>query len=301
VDKKSKRKARGVAIFIAFLALATSLFILRKQGEDTPTINFKPTQNKYLALKWINKSKIEFSSDNITEAKAAIEAMIKRDSNKQIEKDTRSNYGIYIFSLPKDKKDEFANELARKGTIISRSEQVDTSLVYIDYETEQNRLNSYDKELTDLSMVRFPSETQIRRKEALHGLIAESTTKLEKLRDVDDVLVYVTAIQRQAGNTMVSKVKRFVLLFLAWLGFYFVGVVLVYYGTKLLMYLLTMLGIKGLGISGINYDKYASSYNYGGFKNYGERYQYGNNRKRKTKRVYKEKPSDTDKDSEESK
>jgi hypothetical protein len=90
-------------------------------------------------------------------------------------------------------------------------------------------------------------------------------------------------------------VKNLTMMYLFWLGIFAVGMVLVYFGTKLLMYLLAALGVKGINTSGLG-----GSYNYNGsYSSYG-RYnsRYGSNSsKRKVKRIYKDKSdSSGDKD-----
>jgi len=66
-----------------------------------------------------------------------------------------------------------------------------------------------------------------------------------------------------------------------------VGAVLAYYGTRLLIYFLSALGVKGVGAGGLG-----SSYRYGGYggyyNRYYNRYNYGHG-KRKIKRIYKDK------------
>jgi len=79
--------------------------------------------------------------------------------------------------------------------------------------------------------------------------------------------------------------------FLTWLVIYAVGMVLVYFGTRLLMYFLAALGIRGLNAGGVG-----GSYQYGGYSGYASkysgRYNY-NTSKRKIKRVYKDRRDGT--------
>ncbi|MFA5484486.1 MAG: hypothetical protein WC252_08180, partial [Candidatus Cloacimonadaceae bacterium] len=175
------------------------------------------------------------------------------------------------------------------------TEQIDTSLVNLDYDTETARLASYENELADLDKVRFPSEQQNRRKETLHGLIQQSRGNLDKLREGENTLLYLTLSPRQKNSNLIVTVKNLTMMYLFWLGIFAVGMVLVYFGTKLLMYLLAALGVKGINTSGLG-----GSYNYNGsYSSYG-RYnsRYGSNSsKRKVKRIYKDKSdSSGDKD-----
>ena len=90
-----------------------------------------------------------------------------------------------------------------------------------------------------------------------------------------------------------TTVRTLVVIYFKWLGICFVGLVLVYFGTRLLMMLLSMMGVKGLGMSGVG-----GAYQYGGYTGYANKYysRYGYGRgKRKIKRVYKDKSESADK------
>ncbi len=289
MDKKTKRRVRGVAVFVVFLALATSILIFSRKERKPISPDFKASMQKYQAYRMINKAHFQFTTDNLAEAKSRIEALVKEKGSKSLEIMDQPSYGAFLFVTNSDNLDEIQSNLGSIGRIVSRSATTDTSFVNLDYGVELARLKSYEREMNDLDNIRFPSEIQIRRKETLHRLIGESTTKLDKLQDVDNLLLFITVSPIVKRSSYVEMVREFAITFLMWFGIYFVGVILVYYGTKLLMLLLNMMGVKGLGISG---GDYGSSYNYGGYKNYSSPYGYGH--KRKTKRIYKEKPSSTE-------
>jgi len=291
VNKKTKKRVQGVAVFVVFLALATTIFVFNKKENRSGAPDFKASTQKFQSMKMINKAQVQFSSENLKDAKAYIESIVDNKAIKSIEQVDQPAFGSYLFIIPKGSLHQVVEEMGTKGKVLSRTTMTDTSLVNLDLDVEQGRLLSYEKEMRDLDQVRFPSEMQIRRKESLHGLIAESRTKLDRLQDAENLLLYITAVTLEKRNSFAVIIRDFSFSFLMWLGLYFVGVVLVYYGTKLLMLLLNMMGIKGLGISGTDY---AASYNYGGFKNYSDRYGYGYGQKRKTKRIYKEKPKPTE-------
>lgn len=292
MDKKTRRRVKGVAIFIVFLALATSLFQYQNKAGKMVNFNFKPSQQEYRDIKYINKAQIAFSSVDIPKAQQEIGKIIAEKSSKQIRKQNEPGFGAYIFSVSQQELPMVVDKLRGMGTVSSQTEQIDTSLVNIDYESETARLASYEREQADLGAVRFPTEVQNRRKEALHGLINETRNNLDKLKDAGSVLVYITLVPQQKSSNTFVMVKNMALTFLTWLGIYVVGIVLVYFGTRLLMYFLAAIGIKGLGTGGIG-----GNYQYGGYGSYGGynskysgRYSYGGG-KRKVKRVYKDKRS----------
>lgn len=289
MDKRQKRRVKGIAIFIVFLALAASIVQWQNKAGKHETYDFKPAQNDYRDLKFLNKAQISFSSPNIDQAKTVIDKIISEHSTKQIRKQSESSFGAYIFSVPKKDLPVIIEKLHRVGSINSQAEHIDTALVNIDYESELVRLQSYDREQTELNNVRFPTDTQNRRKEELHSLIQNTRSNLDKLKESDNVLLFITLVPQQKTNTIEVTIKSLTINFFSWLIIFAVGAVLAYYGTRLLMYFLSALGVKSSGGGG---GGLGGSYNYSGYGRYYSRYynRYGNSHgKRKVKRIYKDK------------
>ncbi len=287
MNKRQKRRVKGIAVFIVFLALAASIVQWQDKAGKHETYDFKPAQNDYRDLKFLNKAQISFSSPNIDQAKTVIDKIISEHSTKQIRKQSESSFGAYIFSVPKRDLPVIIEKLDRVGSINSQAEHIDTALVNIDYESELVRLQGYDKEQTELNNVRFPTDTQNRRKEELHSLIQNTRSNLDKLKEADNVLLLITLVPQQKTSSIEVTIKSLALIFINWLIIFAVGAVLIYYGTRLLMYFLSALGVKGIGAGGLG-----SSYRYGGYggyyNRYYNRYNYGHG-KRKIKRIYKDK------------
>ncbi|HNW23839.1 MAG TPA: hypothetical protein PKI37_00120 [Candidatus Cloacimonas sp.] len=289
MDKRQKRRVKGIAIFIVFLALAASIVQWQNKAGKHETYDFKPAQNDYRDLKFLNKAQISFSSPNIDQAKTVIDKIISEHSTKQIRKQSEGSFGAYIFSVPKRDLPVIIEKLDRVGSINSQAEHIDTALVNIDYESELVRLQSYEKEQAELSNVRFPTDTQNRRKEELHSLIQNTRSNLDKLKESDNVLLFITLVPQQKTNTIEVTIKSLTINFFSWLIIFAVGAVLAYYGTRLLMYFLSALGVKSSGGGG---GGLGGSYNYSGYGRYYSRYynRYGNSHgKRKVKRIYKDK------------
>lgn len=297
MDKKTKSRVKGIAIFIVFLAIATSIIDYKNKEGKTQNFNFKPSQQEYRDLKFINKAQVNFTAANVQKAQDEISSIISEKSVKQVRKQNESSFGAYLFSVPQNQLPQVIERLRGFGVINSQTEQIDTSLVNIDYDSETDRLASYEKEQVDLNAVRFPTDSQNRRKEALHSLIHQSRLNLDKLKDAENVLLYIALSPLQKESNALIIIKTMSLSFFSWLCIYAVGMVIVYYGTRLLMYFLAAIGIKGLSANGVG-----GSYQYGGYGTYGSKYagRYGSGgSKRKVKRVYKDKqssPTSTDND-----
>lgn len=287
MDKKTKRRVRGVAIFIVFLALGVTIFqFTRSLGKGTGGIDLKPHQRDFNKQRWYNKASFEISSQNVQASLIKMKSMVDGSKDGFQKRETKPNYGVYVFTSAKKDLERLRTQLSEIGTIGSEVETVDTSLVNTNYENEQSNLASYEKDLSELDKIRVPSDQELRRKESLRAQIKATQQKIEDLQRSDSYLVYVSIVPSKQGASLTSSISKFVTQFFLYLVFCFVGVVLIYYGTKLLMYLLALMGVKGLGMSGVG-----GSYQYGGYSGYASkysgRYNYGRG-KRKVKRVYKD-------------
>lgn len=290
--KTSKRRVRGIAIFIVFLALAATIVRFQGKSSSAPTFNFKDSQNEYRDLKFINKARINFVAPNIAEAQNGINQLISQNGKQRIRKQNEGNFGAYLFTVNQEDMPQIADELRKIGSIVSQVEQVDTSLVNLDFDSEAARLASYEKEQADLALVRFPADAQNKRKEALHALIHQSRSNLDRLDESQNVLLYITLSPVKSGSGSLGSAKLMLITFLKWLGILTLGTILVYFGTRVLMFILALMGIKGIGGDGPG-----GSYTYGNtYSNYAG-YSSGYDRKsgkRKVKRVYKDKQSSSD-------
>lgn len=272
---------------------------IQNQGSKTPTFNFKESQNEYRNLKFINKARITFAATNIAEAQNGINNIISQNSKQRIRRQNEGSFGAYLFTIDQKQMASVTEELKKFGSVVSQIEQVDTSLVNLDHESEATRVVSYEKEQADLALVRFPSDAQNRRKETLHALIQQSRNNLERLEEAQNVLLYITLSPVRGRSNFIQKVQNMVIIYLTWLGIFAVATVIVYFGARLLMYFLTLMGVKGISSSGLG-----GSYNYGGsysnFSRYSSNYGYSSGRgKRKVKRIYKDKDKSSSSDSEE--
>ncbi|MDD2423700.1 MAG: hypothetical protein PHT37_05555 [Candidatus Cloacimonetes bacterium] len=285
--KSSKSRVKGIAIFVVFLAVAMTAYETRGKKNSGPNMNFKPSANEFHELQFINKAQIGFSSSNIPKAREGISKIIDKYSKQRIRKQNEGDSGAYVFSIPQDKLDAVIAELKAYGTVGPQTEQIDIALVNLDFENESSKLASYESELNELNKIRQPSNVQNDRKEVLHSLLQESRSNLEKLRNSENVLLYLTLSPNQVSGGWVSLIKGMAKSFLIWLVTLSIGTVLVFYGTKLLMYFLAALGIRSPRMAGGG--SYGGYSGYGGYSNY-SRYssRYGNSR-RKIKRIYKDK------------
>lgn len=293
MKKSSKSKVKGVAIFIVFLAIAMTAYDSYGKKHDISSMDFKPSANEYRDLKFINKAKIGFSSDNVPKAKQGISQIMDKYSLQRIRKQNEGSFGAYVFSIPQDQLYTVVGELEALGTVGPQVEQIDTALVNLDFKNESEKLASYESELIELNKIRQPATAQNDRKEALHSLIQASRSNLDKLRNSGNVLLYLTLSPKQTSGSWTSLLKSTVISFIKWLIAFSIGAVLVFYGTRLLMYFLSALGIRSPRLPGAGgYGGYGGYGTYSNYSRYASRY--GRNSKRKVKRIYKDKDSSSE-------
>jgi hypothetical protein len=293
VDISARRRLQGISLFVVFLALAAALWeyqgrSLSKGSEEF----FRISANEYRDLRFINKARISFSSADLDVAQDGIVRIMDRYSKQRIRRQSEGSYGAYLFTVSQSDLQDVIGELRQIGNVGSYTEQIDTALVNLDFDSERARLASYERELDDLDKVRLPSEQQNARKETLHRLIQTSRNNLDKLREGENVLLYLSSRPIQSSSGWQRLAFGFIKVFVKWLIILFIILVLVSLGTKLLMLFFSMLGLKDSSGTGFNYGSYSG---YGSYSRSGKK----SKDKRKVKRVYRDKSSPNDhKDSE---
>ncbi|MCB5229621.1 MAG: hypothetical protein GX122_03960 [Candidatus Cloacimonetes bacterium] len=289
MDKRTRSRVRGIAIFVVFLALGITLFNFFKSNKPASGADLRPHRSEFAKQKSLNKASFELSSQNIEGSIAKLDQYVSASGRRLHKREIKGNLGIYMFSMQKRELDAFRKDLANIGSVKTESETVDTSLVYTNVGNEESKLASYRKDLAELEKIRIPSDQEQRRKRELNHEIEQTQQRIDILKQGDNYLVFVSVEPIAKGNTYYETGRTLIINYLINLGLCFIAVILIYYGTRLLVYLLALMGVKGFGFSGVG-----SGYQYGSYSGYSNRYysSYGRNRgKRKIKRVYKDQPS----------
>ena len=288
MSKISKRRLRAVAIFVIFLALAYAGFTAMKQKEKAPDYAemFKESSRSFADYKSLNKAQMRVSSLNMGNALKEMNNLVNGYAlEKPLLKSRESGHGAYIFKVEAQRLPELLNKFNALGTIEGHKEIVDSSLVVKSLATEEEILASQRRELAELEAVGQTYGNLGDRKEFLISQIREQENRVNVLRQANTTLLYVQMVPTM-GGTSLSSVRSFVITFFIALLVLFVAAILAYYGTKLIMYLLSLMGVKGFNASNLGGGY---QYGYGNYANrYSSRYGYGGS-KRKVKRIYKDK------------
>lgn len=276
MSSKAKQRLKAVSALIVVLALFLTIFEVSRAKSSVPKTDFRESNKQFDNLKFVNKAKVNFSAANSTKAQGEIAKIMEEKGKKKIFKEEGSDFGAYIYTVENDLIGQIVDDLRGIGTVGTTIELIDTALVNIDYDSENSKLMSYEAELRDLGNVRFPSELQNKRKEELHALIQSTRNNMEKLREDDNTLLYITLITAATQYKGFDLILNYALIFIKWVVILFAARILIVVLANLMVDLLNVLGIKGENNQGA-YSGYYSSY--------------ADRKKahRKVKRIYKDK------------
>ncbi len=277
VSSKSKHRFSAVAVLIVILAIGITVYEVTKATSSAPKIDFRDSNHQFNNLKFINKAKVSFSTPDPAKAQDEIARIMDEKGKRRIRKEDGGSYGAYIFTVGNETISEIVGSLREIGTIGTTVELIDTALVNLDFDSESAKLKSYESELSDLGKVRFPSDIQNKRKEELHALIQYARNNLEKLRENDITLLYITLSSGGSAKKGLNLIMDYFIVFLKWLAILFLLRILLVIIANLLVDLFNLVGIKPNSDQG-----------FGSYSGYYTRYSNRGESKRKIKRVYKD-------------
>lgn len=287
MSKQHHSRVRGIAIFIVLLAILITSYQTYKQMGKRTVVDTQTADNVFRNTTWMHKTRLVVNTRNAAEAMRQMSPLMEQMSQgAPVHVKEQGNSGTYIFKAPDDKMDALRAKLSSIGSIASTEVLTDTTLVATSSEIENQRLKSYQTERATLDAIRLRSEIENRRMDVLNQLIVQTIDKIQRLEAAGNTLVYVVIAPATHSTGVVAMVKFAALRFFEiLLGLALIMAVL-YFGTKLLTWVLSLLGIKGLGVGGV-----LQNYTYKSYSNYSGRYGYGygGKRDRKVKRIYKDK------------
>lgn len=289
--RMSKQRVRGLAILVIFVALAYAGLTTQKQRDIAPRFDqiLRGPNAQYRDSGSLNKATVKVRCTDISSALQNINSIIDSyivAGERPLLKSTEPGYGVYIFRVRGAMVPDLVKKLSALGNIEEHKEIVDTALVTKKLSTEESILADKREELSLLGTMTTNFGDLSAAKNKINEEIRQLENTVDILRQADTTLLYVQLLPVIGRN--ISIVNRFLIQLGKALLVIFFGIIIAYYGTKLLMYLLTLMGVKGLPTS---MSGTSGSYGYGNYANrYYNRYGYGSG-KRKVKRIYKGKPT----------
>lgn len=299
MSKKSKSRVRGVAIFIVLLALAITTFNVYKRISHRVVVDTKDADNIYRSTTWMYKAKyITSPKDGKVTKDKATELISKMSTEPVVYQNVKPGVGAYIFKVDNTNIPLLEKNLSTFASISNNETITDSSLVATSIDIEKQRLTSYQNERATLDGIRLRSDAQNRRMDVLNRQIEITQDRVQRLEASGSTLVYLVIRPSTSGQSPVDLAKYGVMNFILALAILCLATLVLYFGTKLLTFLLALMGVKGFGLGGA-----LQNYTYRSYSNYTGRYGYGyGGKNRKVKRIYKDKrstPTEDDNDSSE--
>lgn len=297
---KSKR-LRSIGLFIVLVALITSYYFNGFESK-TPTINTKDTDRLYSELPNTQKIQINLSLKSLDLLRKLITTKLESQGAIKLSSVEQNSYGLYIYQIDSQNLPSILNDISEIGTITNKVEKINTQNTAIDLEAKlRDREALYQKEFLDYNNSKTKYSYQLERLKLLGNEVDSLKFEISNLKNKAMTLFYIKAQVVQGKVGKIRNYQKFVFDFIRYLIIFTVIVAFLHYGTVILVYLLSLLGIKFPSLTnygGRGYNDYAG---YKGYRGYGS-YGYGGSRKRKVKRIYRSKQSsDKDKQEEEDK
>jgi len=306
VRSRKKARFRAIGLFIFLLALATSYYYNGIKNSKQ-TINSKEADRKYDQLDNSYKIQVDLATADMDGFKANLLKQTKDLGTIKLFSEEQSAYALYLIQYKSQYTNEMINLLGKLGKISRKIERVNTMGNIIDLQSKLNdKREMYDKAKQDYNTSKYRSYLRKQELDALRAEIDTLEYQLMNQKNREQSLIYIKAISSKATSSgMIRDYEKFGIDFVKWLVVYMAAIVLIYYGSILLVFLLSLVGIKLPNAPGYGgYGGYGSSKGYGGYSSSGSYSSYGAgrygsygkyssdyNRRRRVKRVYRNKPS----------
>lgn len=286
---RSKR-VRAIGVFIVLIAIITS-FYMGSKGSKSSAVDNRDAKKIYDSLNNRTKISISISVKSLAALKFVIQSKLNTEDNLKIYSKEQSNSALYIYQVDPQSVPVTMGYLSEVGNITNSEERISTQQGEIDLENKlRDREIIYQKEFQDYNTAKVKYSYQLDRIKQLGKEVDSLKFEIANQRNKAKTILFLTARIQASNVGRVAGYRVFLLEFIKWLVIYSIAVIFMYYGTIVLMYLMTLLGIRFPSISaygGRGYNIYAG---YKGYRGYGS-YGYGGSKRRKIKRIYKNRPS----------
>ncbi len=288
---KSKR-LRAIGLFIVLMALITSYYF-NGIATKTPSINSKEADRVYNELPNYQKVKIDVSIKSLDALQKLIYTKLEPNGAVKLHSEEQGSYALYLYQVDQQKISAVLDNISEVGNISSKVERISAQNTQLDLDAKlRDKEVIYEKELQDYSNSKVKYSYQLNRLNQLSKEVDSLKFEISNQKNKAMSLLYIRAMVAPNKIGRVHNYQKFLLDFIKYIIIFGVIVSFLHYGTLLLVYLLSVMGIKfpSIGSYGKGYNDYAG---YRGYQNYGS-YGYGGNRKRKVKRIYRNKQSSND-------
>jgi len=292
--RRSKR-LKAIGLFIVLVSLMTSYYF-NGFSSKAPTVNSRETDRIYDELTHTNKIKIEVNVKSMELLKKLIETKLLAQGAVKLNAEEQGAYSRYIFQVEPQNVSSILSDVSEIGTIYDKKERVNFQDSAIDLESKlRDREALYQKEFSDYNTSKTKYSYQLDRLNLLSKEVDSLKLAISNQKNKAMTLLYIKAqqISRQGGR--VRSYQKFFFDFIKYMIIFTIVLAFLHYGTVLLVYLLSQLGIRFPSLTGFfgrGYNYYAGYKGYKGYSGYGSSgYGYGGSKKRRVKRIYRNKKS----------
>lgn len=292
---KSKRM-RAIALFVVLIALMTSYYFNSVKVKPVIPVS-KETDRIYNELSHSKKVQVDVSVKSFDLLRKFLSNRLEQQGAIKLNSEERSGYGYYIYQVDSQNIPSVLTSISEIGTVASKVEKVNSQAIEIDLEARlKDREAIYQKEFQDYNTSKIRTSYQLDRLKQLRIELDSLKFAISNQKFKAMTLLYIKAMQSDSRVGKVRNYQKFVFDFIKYLVIFTIVIAFLNYGTILLVYVMSLLGIKIPSLSGLvgkGYNYYSS---YRGYRQYGgyNRYGYGSNKKRRTKRIYKSKQPSED-------
>jgi hypothetical protein len=295
------RRMRTVGLFVVLVALMTSYYFNGVKVKPSLPVS-RETDKIYNDIDNHKKIEVDISVKSMDLLRKLLDSRLESQGAIKLNSEERSGYGYYIYEVDSQNVTSILNSLAEIGTITSKVEKVNTQEIQIDLEARlKDRDAIYQKEFQDYNNSKLRTSYQLDRLKQLRYELDSLKYAISNQKYMAMTLLYIKGVQTDSRVGKVRNYQKFVLDFIKYLVIFTIIIAFLNYGTILLVYVMSLLGIKFPSLSGLFGNRYNYYAGYRGYRRYGgyDRYGYGSNKKRRTKRIYKNKQASEEKPSEE--
>lgn len=297
---RSKR-LRTIGLFIVLISLITSFYFNGFKSKPT-TVSSRETDRIFSELTHSQKIRIGVNVKSMELLRKLIETKLIAQGAIKLNAEEQSSVGRYIFQVEPQNVNSVLADIGEIGSIYDKKESVNVLDTSIDLETKlRDREALYQKEFSDYNNSKTKYSYQLDRLNLLSKEVDSLKLAISNQRNKAMTLLYINAQQISGQGGRVRNYQKFFFDFIKYIIVFTIVLAFLHYGTVLLVYLLSMLGIRFPSLTGFfgrGYNYYAGYKGYRGYGGYG--YNYGGSKKRRVKRIYRNKTaSASDKSDEE--
>jgi hypothetical protein len=286
-NTKSKR-LKAIGLFIVLVALITSYYLNGFQSKP-PTINTKEAKRLFEDLDNQKKVSIDVSIKSIDAFKNLVNTKIDPQTSKKVYAKEDNNHVIYIYQIEPQLVQPLMAYISETGTIKNSEEKIGEQGVIFDLENRlRDRETLYQREFQDYNNSKVKYSYQLDRIKNLGKEVDSLKYEIANQQNKAMTALQIVAQVPPGRSGKINSMQKFIMDFIKYMVIYTIIVAFLHYGSAVLVYFLSLLGIRFPNLSsygGRGYNTYAG---YKGYRGYGS-YGYGSSKKRRTKRIYREK------------